>query len=53
VETLDEMFEIFPKVVRLDRARVRAQAVERFDIRQMVDGYIRIYERILQAKNNK
>jgi glycosyltransferase involved in cell wall biosynthesis len=53
VETLDEMFEIFPKVLQLDRAKVRASAVERFDVEQMVDGYIKIYEQILQSEKKE
>jgi glycosyltransferase involved in cell wall biosynthesis len=53
VETLDEMCSVFPEILRLDRGRVRASAVEKFDVEQMVDGYIRIYERILSSKNGK
>jgi glycosyltransferase involved in cell wall biosynthesis len=50
VETLDEMCSVFPEVLRLDRARVRASAVEKFDVGQMVEGYINIYKRILQSE---
>lgn len=53
VETLEEMCSVFPKILKLDRERVRALAVERFDVEQMVEGYIRIYERILELKNEK
>jgi len=51
VETLEEMLEILPEVLRLDRAKVRASAIEKFDVRQMVDGYIEIYEQILRSKS--
>jgi glycosyltransferase involved in cell wall biosynthesis len=33
--------------VRLDRARVRARAAERFGVDRMVDDYLRVYERVL------
>jgi hypothetical protein len=33
--------------VRLDRARVRACAAERFGVDRMVDDYMRVYERVL------
>jgi glycosyltransferase involved in cell wall biosynthesis len=32
---------------RLDRARVRARAAERFGVDRMVDDYLRVYERVL------
>jgi len=48
VEKLDEMVEIFPEVLKLDRAAIRAFAVERFDAGRMVEDYIRIYEQICQ-----
>ncbi len=47
MNALDEMVEIFPEVLKLDRAAIRADAFERFDTRRMVDDYIEIYERIL------
>ncbi|HXG83408.1 MAG TPA: glycosyltransferase family 4 protein [Pyrinomonadaceae bacterium] len=50
VQTLHEMTEIFPQVLKLDRAAIRAFAVERFDARRMVDDYIKIYERICQNR---
>jgi len=33
--------------VRLDRARVRARAAERFGVDRMVEDYMRVYERVL------
>jgi len=35
------------EVARLDRATVRRLVVERFDVRRMVDGYLRIFQRTL------
>lgn len=46
VQTVREMIDTFPDVLRLDRAAIRADAVARFDKRRMVDDYIKIYERI-------
>lgn len=50
VQTLDEMIEIFPEVLNLDRAAIRADAVERFDTGRMVDDYVKIYERICRNR---
>jgi glycosyltransferase involved in cell wall biosynthesis len=35
-----------PEALSLDRARVRARAVQRFDVRRMVDGHEALYERL-------
>ena len=42
-ETLDGLVAGLPRVEALDRARVRARAVERFGSDRMVDGYVQIY----------
>ena len=42
-ETLDDLVAGLPGVAALDRARVRARAVERFGSDRMVDGYVEIY----------
>jgi len=47
VNSLSEMVEIFPQIVKLDRDKVRSFAVEHFDTGRMVDDYVKIYERIL------
>lgn len=44
VETVDEMISEVPRLAGLDRAAIRRDAVERFDIRRMVDDYLTIYE---------
>lgn len=41
--TLDELAAGLPGVAALDRARVRARAVERFGPDRMVDGYLAVY----------
>jgi len=47
VNSLSEMVEIFPQIVKLDRAKVCSFAVEHFGTGRMVDDYVKIYERIL------
>ena len=42
-ETLDDLVAGLPRVAALDRARVRARAVERFGPDRMVDGYVAVY----------
>lgn len=44
--SLDALVEGLPSVLALDRARVRARAVERFGTDRMVDAYIDVYERL-------
>jgi glycosyltransferase involved in cell wall biosynthesis len=36
------------RVLALDRARVRARAVERFGVRRMVDEYVSVYRRLIE-----
>jgi glycosyltransferase involved in cell wall biosynthesis len=50
VETLDEMVSIFPKVIEIDRRKVRDFAVERFDVMRMVGDYVKVYEKIIDGK---
>jgi hypothetical protein len=38
-----------PEVLVLDRARVRARAVERFGIERMATEYIAVYERVARG----
>jgi glycosyltransferase involved in cell wall biosynthesis len=47
-ENLEQMANELPRVFDLDRRRVRERAVERFGAARMVDGYIRVYERIVE-----
>jgi glycosyltransferase involved in cell wall biosynthesis len=37
-----------PRVLALDRARVRATAVERFGVDRMVDEYVDVYRRLIE-----
>jgi hypothetical protein len=39
-----------PSVMALDRARVRARAVERFGVAPMVDGYVRAFRTIVEQR---
>lgn len=47
VDDLDGMVEAVRHVGEIDPARCRHHVEERFDIPVMVDGYLRVYERIL------
>ena len=46
---LEEMARGLPRVFDLDRRRVHARAVARFGTRRMVDEYIAVYNRIVEA----
>jgi len=47
-ENLEHMVNELPRVFDLDRHRVRAQAVTRFGVDRMVDGYLKIYEQVIE-----
>jgi hypothetical protein len=47
------MAEHLPEVLALDRARVRASAVARFDYHCMVDGYEAVYERLAAGASGR
>ncbi len=49
-ESLDALVLGLPRVMALDRAQVRARAVERFGVDRMVDAYVDVYSRILAAR---
>ena len=49
VDTLDEMVNALPRVFALDRRRVRQHAVTRFGVDRMVDEYVGVYRRIVDA----
>ena len=49
VETLDQMVNELPRVFALDRRRVRQHAVSRFGVDRMVDEYVGVYRRIVDA----
>jgi len=46
---LEEMVRGLPRVFDLDRQRVHAQAVARFGTNRMVEEYIAVYKRIVEA----
>jgi glycosyltransferase involved in cell wall biosynthesis len=47
VGTIDEATEAVPRVLRLDRAAIRAKAVTRFGRDRMTDEYLDTYRRVL------
>ena len=47
---LEHMIDGLPLVLALDRRRVRDQAVARFGAARMVDEYIAVYRRIVEAR---
>ena len=49
VDTLDQMVDALPRVFALDRRRVRQHAVSRFGVDRMVDEYVGVYRRIVDA----
>lgn len=49
-DTVEELVAGIPRVIALDRLRVRRTAVERFDVERMVDGYLDVYSRLLAAR---
>jgi glycosyltransferase involved in cell wall biosynthesis len=48
-ENLEHMANDLPRVFDLDRRRVRARAVARFGVQRMVDEYVGVYTRIVEA----
>jgi len=51
--TLDEMTGGLDRVFALDRRRVREHAVARFGIDRMVDEYVAVYRRIIEARRSQ
>ena len=48
-DNLEQMVNELPRVFDLDRRRVRDRAVARFGVERMVDAYIDVYRRIVEA----
>jgi hypothetical protein len=46
---LEQMVNELPRVFGLDRRRVRERAVARFGVRRMVDQYLTVYRRVVDA----
>ena len=49
-ERLEELVAGIPRIATLDRAQVRARALERFHPDRMVEGYARIYAELAAAR---
>lgn len=49
-DSLDALVDGLPSVLALDRARVRAQAVDRFSSDRMVDAYVAVYAQLAAAR---
>ena len=47
--SLDALVEGLPRVLALDRARVRATAVDRFGVDRMVDAYVDVYTALAEG----
>jgi glycosyltransferase involved in cell wall biosynthesis len=52
-DDLEQMANDLRRVFDLDRRRVRERAVQRFGVARMVDGYIRVYERIVEQHRGR
>jgi glycosyltransferase involved in cell wall biosynthesis len=52
-DDLEQMANDLPRVFDLDRRRVRERAVERFGVARMVNGYIEVYTRLVEAHRGK
>lgn len=53
VDSPASLAAVVPAAVALDRVRVRAAAVARFDYRRMVDEYEAIYRRVAEARGSE
>ena len=52
-DDLEQMAAGLPRVFDLDRRRVRARAVERFGAARMVNEYVAVYRRIVEAHHGR
>ena len=52
-ENLEQMANELPRVFDLDRRRVRARAVARFGVGRMVDEYVAVYRRLVEARHDQ
>jgi glycosyltransferase involved in cell wall biosynthesis len=50
---LDQMVAGLPRVCALDRRRVHERAVERFGVERMVNEYVAVYQRIVEAHRGR
>ena len=49
-DTIDALVDGLARVVTLDRARVRARAVERFGVDRMIDAYVNVYRQLIDHR---
>jgi hypothetical protein len=47
---LDQMADGLPRVLGLNRRRVRERAVARFGVERMVNEYLAVYQRIVEGQ---
>jgi glycosyltransferase involved in cell wall biosynthesis len=52
-DNLEQLVNDLPRVFGLDRRRVRACAVERFGVSRMVDEYVAVYDRVVEAHRGR
>jgi glycosyltransferase involved in cell wall biosynthesis len=50
---VEQMVAGLPRVLALDRARVRRTAVDRFGVARMVDGYLDVYSALVAAASGR
>jgi glycosyltransferase involved in cell wall biosynthesis len=50
-DNLDALVAGLPRVLSLDRRRIRARTVERFGVDRMVDDYLTVYERLVSPEH--
>ena len=52
-DDLEQMANDLPRVFDLDRRRVRERAVQRFGVARMVNEYVDVYTRLVEAHRGK
>jgi glycosyltransferase involved in cell wall biosynthesis len=50
-ESIESLVAGLPRVLALDRATIRARAVERFGVDRMADAYVAVYERLAGSRS--
>jgi glycosyltransferase involved in cell wall biosynthesis len=51
-ESLDSLADGLPRVLALDRAAVRARAIERFGVDRMVEAYLDVYGKLTRGRES-
>ena len=52
-DNLEQMANDLPRVFDLDRRRVRERAVARFGVARMIEGYVNVYARLVEAHRGR